>query len=206
MKYDITFHTVHSSIYAILYIHLKGANMLSLLQLIDTPDDKRRFEELYSRYERLLFVVANDVLKDPHKAEDAVNDAFVNIINNFEKISDITSPRTKRFVVIVVRNICFNILKKEKRRPEILSEEPDVISSSASAAEDSFFDSYDGARIKEKIGMLPAAQRDALYLYIVENLTVSEISDLLGCSYETVKKRISRGKKKLREMMECEDE
>ena len=91
-----------------------------LLQLIDDPEDKRKIEDLYSRYERLMFVVARDILKDPYKAEDAVNDAFINIIKNFEKIDAVDSPRTKRFLVIIVRNICFNLLKKDKRHPEVL--------------------------------------------------------------------------------------
>lgn len=180
--------------------------MLSLLQLVDTPEDKRKFEELYSRYERLLFVVANDILKDQYKAEDAVNDAFINIINNFEKIQDIDSPRTKRFVVIVVRNICFNVLKKEKRHPEIISDEINEISSDGSATEGYIFASYGSTLIKERIMLLPAEQRDALYLHIVEEMTVQEITELLNCKSETVKKRIWRGKQKLREMMECEDE
>lgn len=180
--------------------------MLSLLQLIDTNEDKLKFEDLYNRFERLLFVVANDILKDPYKAEDAVNDAFINIINNFEKIHDVNSPRTKRFVVIVVRNICFNILKKEKRHPEILSEETDELVSVGSVTEESFFNSYDTVRIKEKIRLLPAGQRDALYLYIVEEMTVREIATLLNCKAETIKKRIWRGKQTLREMMECENE
>ena len=129
-----------------------------LLQLIDDPEDKRKFEDIYSRYERLMFIVARDILKDPYKAEDAVNDAFINIIKNFEKTGAADSPRTKRFVVIIVRNICFNMLKKDKRHPEVLSNHVSEIDQHAAPAEDSFFDSYSIEKLKETIRMLPAKQ------------------------------------------------
>ena len=70
-----------------------------LLQLIDDPEDKRKFEDIYSRYERLMFIVARDILKDPYKAEDAVNDAFINIIKNFEKIGHL-SELIFQFVIV----------------------------------------------------------------------------------------------------------
>ena len=177
-----------------------------LLQLIDEPEDKRKFEDIYSRYERLMFVVARDILKDPYKAEDAVNDAFINIIKNFEKIGAVDSPRTKRFVVIIVRNICFNVLKKDKRHPEVLSDDVSEIDQHATPAEDAFFDSYSLEKLKEKIITLPAKQRDALYLHVAENMSVKEIATLLGLSSETVKKRLQRARKKLRELMEECDE
>lgn len=177
-----------------------------LLQLIDDPADKRKFEDLYSRYEWLMFVVARDILKDPYKAEDAVNDAFINIIKNFEKIGATDSPRTKRFVVVIVRNICFNMLKKDKRHPEILSDDISEKDRQTNTAEDEFFDSYSIEKLKEKIRMLPAKQRDALYLHVAENMNVNEIATMLGSSGETVKKRIQRARKKLRELMEESDE
>ena len=173
-----------------------------LLQLIDDPEDKRKIEDLYSRYERLMFVVARDILKDPYKAEDAVNDAFINIIKNFEKIDAVDSPRTKRFLVIIVRNICFNLLKKDKRHPEVLSDDVSEKDRHTPPAEDKFFDSYSIEKLKEKIITLPAKQRDALYLHVAENMSIKEISSLLGLSSETVKKRIQRARKKLRELME----
>lgn len=177
-----------------------------LLQLIDDPEDKQKFEQLYSRYERLMFVVAKDILKDPYKAEDAVNDAFIKIINNFEKIGSADSPRTKRFVVIVVRNICFNALKRKKRRPEILSDEIIETRTAEQSAEDRFFDSYSENVLIEKIRNLPERQRDALYLNIAEGMNTDEIASLLSSNRETIKKRLWRARVNLRNMLEDDDE
>ena len=53
---------------------------------------------------------------------------------------------------------------------------------------------------------MPAKQRDALYLHVVEDMNINEIATLLGLSNETVKKRIQRARRKLRELMEESDE
>jgi len=45
--------------------------VLFYLPLIDTPEDKNKFEELYISYEKTIFYVANKILKDKHLSEDA---------------------------------------------------------------------------------------------------------------------------------------
>ena len=91
------------------------------------------------------------------------------------------------------------------RHPEVLSDDVSEKDQHAAPAEDSFFDSYSIEKLKETIRMLPAKQRDALYLHVTENMSVKEIASLLGLSSETVKKRIQRARKKLRELMgECD--
>ena len=92
----------------------------SLLMLIDSPEDKSRFEKMYNEYERLLFYVARKRLGDNHLAEDAVNEAFIRIIKNFDKIEEIICPRTKKYVVVIVRNVCADIYAKRHRIDEFL--------------------------------------------------------------------------------------
>ena len=87
--------------------------MLSLyLTLIDTEEDKLRFTDLYERYRHLMFYVAQDILKDEHLAEDAVQEAFLRIAKNFHKVGEINCPRTRNFSVIIVRNTAITIAYK----------------------------------------------------------------------------------------------
>ena len=69
-----------------------------LLQLIDDPEDKQKFEQLYSRYERLMFVVAKDILKDPYKATDrkAYEEALAKISSNDTAKKEILEDFMKR--------------------------------------------------------------------------------------------------------------
>ena len=58
---------------------------------------------------------AEGILHDEHLAEDAVHEAFLRIIQNFHQIEEILSPKTRSFVVIIVRNAALNMQKKRKR-------------------------------------------------------------------------------------------
>ena len=48
--------------------------MIVYLQLIDTAEDRSKFEQLYEQYKQLMFYTAFQILKRPQDAEDAVQD------------------------------------------------------------------------------------------------------------------------------------
>ena len=50
--------------------------------MIESPEDKMKFERLYHKYRDLMYNIAYSFLKDEHDAEDAVHQAFVSIIEN----------------------------------------------------------------------------------------------------------------------------
>ena len=55
--------------------------MLIYLQTIDDPQDRTRFEAMYSAYRGLMFHVANRILQNAQDAEDAVHLAFLSLAN-----------------------------------------------------------------------------------------------------------------------------
>lgn len=56
--------------------------MIVYLQLIDTAEDRSKFEQLYEQYKQLMFYTAFQILKRPQDAEDAVHHAFLSIAEN----------------------------------------------------------------------------------------------------------------------------
>lgn len=57
--------------------------MLVYLQIIETQNDREKFEEIYTAYRKLMLYVANEVLKNDQDAEDAVHEAFISVAKNF---------------------------------------------------------------------------------------------------------------------------
>ena len=59
--------------------------------MIDNSEGKKNFEELYNKYKNLMLNRAYDIIKDSGLAEDAVHNAFLNILNtgyeSFPKIN-----------------------------------------------------------------------------------------------------------------------
>ena len=64
--------------------------MIIYLQMIESDEDKSKFEQLYIMYKGLMFHVAMKILKNEFDAEDAVHQAFLSLIkmkkpNNYEE-------------------------------------------------------------------------------------------------------------------------
>lgn len=169
--------------------------MLGLfLTLIDDENEKAKFVDFYNKYNRLMFYISKEILKDNHLAEDALQEAFLRIAKNFYKIEDISCPQTRNYAVIIIRNISFTMLKK---KDNIV----DLDSYTDYESIDPSYDPYESVSIKlltENLLKLSEEQRDILYLYHLYGYSFNEISNLLSLPVETVKKRAQRARSMLK--------
>ena len=79
------------------------------LALLDTAEDKSRFEELYLTYRQDMYKTAFAILRSPQSAEDAVHEAFMAVIGKLNKISEINCPRTRAYLSIIVKNLALKM-------------------------------------------------------------------------------------------------
>lgn len=86
--------------------------MMIYLLLIDTPDDKRKFEKLYIAYKQTMFYVANRILKNEHSSEDVVHQAFMRVIDHLDKIDDVECHKTRAFLVTITEHIAIDYYRK----------------------------------------------------------------------------------------------
>ena len=56
------------------------------LSLIDSPEARTKFENIYYSYRSVMFHSANQVLHNAHDAEDIVADSFLAVINILDAI------------------------------------------------------------------------------------------------------------------------
>lgn len=176
--------------------------LLIYLSMIENSEDKSKFEQIYMNYRQTMFYVANSILKDEHLAEDAVHQAFLRIIENLDKINDIKCPKTKGFIVIIVERAAIDIYRKRKRQYAIPFDE--VISGigEMAAEGDKNLDEIGNSSIAEAIAMLPINYSTVIKLKYSHGYTDKEIAKILSISEENVRKRITRGKKKLANILE----
>lgn len=157
------------------------------------------FDALYKKYRNLMFRVAFDILGNVCDTEDALQDAFMRIAENMDKISAVDCPQTRNFAVIITRNVCFNMLRKKRVQVEIDEDAP----SDGSVEEEIFSDM--GVEILERaLKRLPQNYRDILYLTAYEELSLHAAADILGITYENAKSRVQRARKKLSEILKEE--
>jgi RNA polymerase sigma-70 factor (ECF subfamily) len=161
--------------------------------MLDSESDRSKFLRLYERYGGLMFYVANQILHNEQDAEDAVYEAFVAIIENIQKISDITCPKTRSYAVIIVERKAIDLLRARSKVVSMDSE-----------------DTVDGLEVPppgngglaDAMASLPADCREVLLLRYDNGYSVKEIARLFHMKPSAVQKRIERAKRALQEQLE----
>ena len=170
--------------------------MLIYLQIIETDEDKSKFEQIYEAYRGLMFHAAFKVLTHEQDAEDAVHHAFVKIAENITKISEPVCPKTKSFVVTIVENRAIDILRGRKRHQEIPLDAIAYGIPVHTENEDT---------LSELILKLPAKQRQVIWLKYYHGYSLREIAHMLNMTRAAATKADQRARKKLETLYENED-
>lgn len=175
--------------------------MLIYLNLIETEEDKRKFERIYLAYKQTMFYAANRILKDHHLSEDAVHQAFLRIVDNLDKIRENDCHKTRAFLVVVVEHISIDIYRKRKRENMVSFDELELYIADDTSHEDEVIDKVTSAILK-----LPINYSTVLRLKFSQGYNDVEIAEILNITQENVRQRISRAKKKLSELLQKEGE
>ena len=170
--------------------------MLIYLSILESKEDKSKFEQIYITYKQTMFYVANRILKDEYLSEDVVQQAFLRIIDNLSKIDDINCHKTRAFIVIIVENIAIDLYRKRKRENNISFDKIEIYIEDIKAN-----DKFILSDIEEAILKLPINYSTVLRLKYSQGYSNKEISQILNISEENVRQRISRSRKRLTEIL-----
>ncbi|MGL4345183.1 MAG: RNA polymerase sigma factor [Cellulosilyticaceae bacterium] len=170
--------------------------MFIYLMMLDTEEEKSKFEKIYFKYRQLMFHVANEILNDEHLAEDTVHKSFIKIMKHLDKINEVECPKAKGFIVIVVKHTAIDLYRKRKRENTVRMDEDVLIEHRGPTVEQEIIDKIENP-LTAKILSLPHHYSEIILLKYSHNYTDKQISKLLGLSEENVKKRLQRAKKKL---------
>ncbi len=167
--------------------------MLIYLQAIESEEEKSKFESLYLCYRGLMFYVANSILHNAHDAEDAVHQAFLSIIQNLNKISDIRCPKTRAYIVIIVENKALDIIKS---RTHI---SPTEFNEAIGGIE---IPPPGDSNLADSLAKLPARYREILLLRFDSGYTTKELAKIFGTTHSSMQKLVWRAKKALQKQLE----
>ena len=170
--------------------------MMIYLQMIDAPEDRSKFEQIYMEYRSMMFHIANRILTNEQDAEDAVHEAFLKIAENIEKIGDPKCPKTQGYIVTIVENKAIDLYRRRKKRQVVeLSEELPGVTAL-----------YEGeSTLTACILKLPARYREVILLRYFQGYSVKEVAAILGLSLSAASKLDQRAKNRLRDLYEKED-
>lgn len=169
--------------------------LIFLLAALESEEDRRKFAVIYEQHHTRLENAAMWILKNQTDAEDAVQNAFMQVIRHFEKISEIPCKDLPFWLISIVKNEALMILRKKKK--VILLEDWDAV-------ERGVPDITEYAKLVELFARLPDTYRAVLEMKYLLGYSYKEISIRLGISETAASTRASRGRALLRKCMEQE--
>ncbi len=166
--------------------------------------DRESFDELHRRMQTLLFSTAMGVLNNREAAEDVVQDVFVQI---WERASSYDPARGKAstWVITLTRNKSIDRLRALNRRARLNSDfEEEEKTDIRFDDRDSLVDAViaeQAATIRTAIAKLNADQQAAIQLAFFDDMPYPAVAERLHVPLGTVKARIRRGMKKLKNLL-----
>lgn len=170
--------------------------MLSLyLSMLDTEDEKSKFDRLYEKYWRLMLYAAKGILKNEQDAEDCLHEAYIKVIKNIHNIGEIDCHETRNYLVIIIRGICFDFLAKKSRQKNDFSlESVDEIMENGISPQEKLENSELAVEMSKCMLCLPERYSTILLLKYDNDLSTEEIAEVLEISHDNVRKVLSRAK------------
>lgn len=143
--------------------------------------------ESFAKLRRQLHLVACRLLQNEMEADDAVQDAIINLMSAKEA-TDSKDARFRLFAIL--KNVCIDKLRRRKPMVDITE--------CVSIAVEPDYDDVDRTR-QLLLSSLPPLQRRIFELSTFEDMDYSEIATNLGMSIDAVRMNMSRARRALRE-------
>lgn len=89
--------------------------MFQLLELIENEEDREFCRKLSEQFDSAMYHVAYGILKNSADAEDAVQESYIAIINNLDKISRENCHKAWNYIVTIVRSRAINVYRRRNR-------------------------------------------------------------------------------------------
>lgn len=159
----------------------------ALLQASRCGDD-RAFGLFAQRHGRRIYNVAWRLTNDRHLAEDISQEVLVTALRRGEPDAEDLAG----WLHVVTRNLAINACRSRQRRRIVVRL---GMPTAAGRADDPSADVARRERsqaVRAAIAELPEPQRAALVLAKYEGLSADQISEILGCTRDAVKMRVSR--------------
>jgi RNA polymerase sigma-70 factor (ECF subfamily) len=165
------------------------------------------YEQLFEHYKDKIFSFAWKILGSKIDSEEAVQETFLKLYINFERLDPARSISS--LIFMTTKNICFDILRKRKTKltlahPMMKHEGWENKAALCERPEDILVLKETAQILKDGIAKLPKAYRDIVYQRYILDLSMEEIVEINQVKMNTVKSRLKRGRDHLKKSMEKE--
>ena len=137
----------------------------------------------YEQYKIGVYRYALSILKNPHGAEDVLQETFLRLLSGKYVVQE---EKIQAWLYRVARNYCYDLLRKQ-RGEELPRDMP----------------AYEGQHAYiERISVLEQKNQEIVTLKVLSGMTSREIGKVMGMTAPAVQKRYQRAMQKLKEQEE----
>lgn len=153
--------------------------------------EKDAFSELIRENKLSLYKVARGMLKRECDIEDAIQNTIMKALESINSLKN--NNYFKTWLIRILINECNIILRNNKRENLV-----DISEGFNGLSHDDLYENLD---ITNAVNMLEIDLREVVVLYYFEDFKQKDIADILGIKEGTVRTRLLRAKKKLKEAL-----
>ncbi|HEX7057007.1 MAG TPA: RNA polymerase sigma factor SigW [Bacilli bacterium] len=170
--------------------------------------DRNAFSELVRLYSTKIFHLAYRMLNNRQEAEDVVQDTCLRVYRNLDKYDP--EQRFSTWIYRIATNLCIDRLRRRKGQYSLDADLPEgdgldwhsMLASEERGPESSLLLSETQAKVRKAINTLPQKYKAVVVLRYLQDLSLQEISEILGLPVTTIKTRVHRGREYLRKKLE----
>jgi len=149
----------------------------------------KEITEIYNRQVDTVYRICYSFMKNPTETEDLVQETFLRLMAS--NVIFQSQEHEKAWLIVTASNLCKDSLKKWWRKQEPLEEYEKTLRQPP----------FEVNEVLDAVMKLPADQKTAVYMYYYEGYTTSEISAYLKCPQATVRSRLARARKVLKQKL-----
>ncbi len=177
----------------------KEAIYCELLVLRCRRGHEQAFEELVGHWEERLFYYVRRLAKTEDDAWDILQHTWMEVFKRIRSLKDPQSLPT--WLYRIARNTAYTHLRVKYREQMHLDESANT---SEIEAEDEAFAFEDAERVHHGLDRISLIHKEALTLFLLEDLSMDQVAEVLGIPLGTVKSRLYHAKRAFRAVLQQE--
>ncbi|HET9227242.1 MAG TPA: sigma-70 family RNA polymerase sigma factor [Thermoanaerobaculia bacterium] len=165
--------------------------------------DDRAFNEVYVRFEDMVYNLAYRLAGNREEAADLTQEIFLRVFRHLGSFGGRSTLKTWIFRIAI--NHCRDRLSRWHPLTQPIGEDPGegaVYADPSRGPEELAVAADDKRRVEQALTRLPQVFREVVVLRDIEGLSYEEIAEVLGVRIGTVRSRIARGRDQLRALLE----
>ena len=161
--------------------------------------DSSAFEEIVTKYKRLVYSVVYKMIPDREEVNDVSQEVFIRLYKSLEKYNP--EYKMSTWIVKITSNLCLDTLRKKKQDTVSLDDAIGV-SSSVDTPEETLLKNQKTLIIKNAINELPDKYKILITLFHSNGMSYDEMTKVLNEPMSIIKNRLYRARLMLKEKLD----